>query len=89
MMMWDKKRAMETIMRRRKSSGEHPMAPATEMKNETVMHDGGEIDGRHEAMQDFLHGMTIKSPEHMMHALINFMDVHEAHKDNDTPEPEA
>jgi hypothetical protein len=87
MMMWDKKRAMETIMRRRKASGEHPPAPATEMKNEDMMADGGEIDGRHEAAKDILHAHNVKSPEMLMHALINFMDIHMAHGDADKPEP--
>lgn len=80
MIIPDHKKAMMTIMSRRKPGGE-PVA-AGPMKEEKVMSEQGEPDGRHMAAQDVLAAMHEKSPEKLMHALGAFHDLHMAHKDS-------
>lgn len=86
-MMWDKKKAMQTLIGRRKPSGEKLMEP-TEMQHEVVKHEDGEIDGRHLAAQEALGAIHSKSPEDFMNALMNFIDLHDHHKSKPVPHEE-
>lgn len=79
MIMSDDKKRMATIMASRKSASGEKLG-AAQMKPEIVKHEDGTIDGRHVAMQDFLAGLSEKSPEKMMNAMANFNDLHSAPK---------
>lgn len=73
-MMHDEKKALMTIMRKRKESGGPSMAAP--MKTEEVKSEDGEPDGRHAAAQDMMAAMNEKSPEKLMEAMMNFHDLH-------------
>ena len=76
MIIGDHKKAITTIMARR-----HPKdgtVIASPMKEEIVKSEDGEVDGRHTAAQDAIMAMHEKSPEKLMEALANFMDMHMA-----------
>lgn len=74
MMMIDKKKAITTIMERRRdkdgSTSEAPMVPS-EVKSEE-----GESDPRHEAAKDILSALHEKHPAKLMEAMGAFMDMH-------------
>ena len=76
MMMWDKKRQIETIMQRRKAGGGEVIAGPAPMKHEKVKDENGAIDPRHLAAQDMLAALHEKSPEKLMHAMGNFLELH-------------
>ena len=76
-MFFDEKKAMTTIMGRRKANGERTMAP-TPMKMERVMNEGGEVDGKHIAAQEMMAAMKEGSPQKYSEALCNFMDIHKS-----------
>lgn len=75
MIIPDDKRKISTLISSRKSAKGEDLGSAP-MKPEIVKSEGGEIDGRHVAMQDFLAGVHEKSPEKMMRAMGNFHDLH-------------
>ena len=79
MIIPDQKRAIMTIMARRKPDGERVAGPAP-MKEEVVRHEDGEIDARHVAAQDILAALHEKSPERLMDALGAFHDIHANYK---------
>lgn len=71
----DRKKAITTMMGRRNSKGERTVAPAP-MKTEVVKNEDGETDGRHLAAQDAISALHEKSPERLMKAFANFIDIH-------------
>lgn len=73
----DQKKAITTIMARRKPDGSRTAAP---MKAEIVKDEAGEPDGRHEAAQDMMAAMHEKSPQKYSEALSNWMDIHQSMK---------
>ena len=85
MFIWDKKKALTTIMSRHSPDGTKTMEP-TPMKMEVVKDADGEVDGRHLAAQGALAAINEKSPERFMESMKNFMDLHMAKRDEkDTP----
>jgi len=86
MIMFDKKKAMATIMSRRQhADGSMSEAP---MKPEKASMEDGKMDGRHAAMEDFMRAHAEGSASKMVEAMVNFMDLHNSHKAEDT-EPEV
>lgn len=83
----DHKRAITTILGKRNSKGERTMNP-TEVKPESHVSEEGEVDGRHAAAQDILGAHHSKSPEQLMNALANFIDLHLHGKSNAPEVPE-
>ena len=76
MMIWDKKKALTTIMAKRDpKSGERTAAP---MQEQVSKDEDGEVDGRHAAAQDILAAMHEKNPQKLMESLANFHDLHMA-----------
>lgn len=75
---------MATIMAKRSPKGE--TLGSAPMKSEIVKDQDGEIDGRHVAAQDILAAMNEKSPEKLMQALANFMDLNGMKSDSDDSE---
>lgn len=74
MMMHDDKKALMTIMSKRKKGGAE--ASAAPMKTENVSDEDGVPDGRHAAAQDMISAFHEKSPEKLMAAMANFHDLH-------------
>lgn len=85
-MMWDPKKAMQTIIARRRGGEDMPTSHVA-MKNEISKHESGEMDGRHMAAQEMIHAFEMKSPEKMKEAMGNFMDLHMNMSDEDKPSP--
>ena len=85
-MFFDHKKAVTTIMAKRNGMGEPTMSP-TPMKPEVVKNEDGTMDGRHAAAQDMMGAMHEKSPERLMQAMANFIDLH-MHEGN-KPEPKT
>ncbi len=83
----DHRKAITTIIGKRNSKGERTMEP-TPLKPEIMKSEGGEVDGKHAAAQDILGAHHSKSPEMLMHALANFINIHLLEKEGDKPEPE-
>lgn len=73
-MFWDEKKALTTIIAKRKPSGEK--VSEAPMKSEVVKDEDGDVDGRHEAAQDMMAAIHEKSPQKLMEALANFLDLH-------------
>jgi hypothetical protein len=74
MIIYDKKKAVSTIMARRQhKDGSTTMA---EMKPERSTSEDGQPDGRHAAMQDFMAAHKEGSAQKMMEAMANFIDLH-------------
>lgn len=71
----DDKQHIMTIIAKRDANGKRSAAP---MKQEIVKDEDGEMDGRHAAAQDVIAAMHEKSPEKLMQALSNFVDMHHA-----------
>jgi len=72
----DKRKAMTVIMSKRSPKGE-PLGSAP-MKPEIVKTENGELDHRHSAAQDIMAAHHEASPEKLMQALGNFIDLHGA-----------
>lgn len=75
-MMWDRKKQMGALMQKRKAGGGPLEIAASPMKDEVVKTEDGMPDGRHMAAQDMMGAMAEKSPEKLMQALSDFMDLH-------------
>jgi len=71
----DHKKKITSILSRRNEKGEQIMGPV-EVKPEMSHTEGGEIDGRHVAAQDLIAAFDERSPQKLMEALANFMDIH-------------
>ncbi len=83
----DHKKAITTMMAKRKpGGGERTTAPMS-MKPEHSMSSDNEPDGRHAASEDMIAAMHERSPQKMTAALAHFMDMHNA-MDN-KPEPDS
>lgn len=78
----DHRKALTQIMAKRNHKGEQTMSP-TPMKPEIVKSEGGEIDGRHLAAQEMIAAHHEKSPQKLMEAMMNFMDMHFAKRNGD------
>jgi hypothetical protein len=79
MIIYDKKKAITTMMAKRDKDGnrsEAPMVPS-EVKDED-----GKEDPRHAAAQDVLSAMNEKHPAKLMEALAAFHDLHMMHKES-------
>lgn len=78
-----------TIMSRRGAKGGEQIAGPAPMQMSEMKSEGGEIDGRHSAAQDMIAAMHEKSPEKMVGAMSNFIDMHMAmdHGDEGDDEP--
>lgn len=87
MLMWDKKRDMTSVMSQRKK-GDEDYGPA-KMKNESSMEEDGSMDGRHMAAQDILAAHSEGSPEKVKQAMINFIDLHMAARNEEMDEEAA
>lgn len=87
-MVWDAKKMMSTLMQKRKSGGGPIEMGPTKMNPEEHMSEGGEIDGRHVAAQDVMMAMDSKSPEKLMKALANYIDLHLAAPPKEDPREE-
>lgn len=86
MMIFDKKKALMTIMSKRNpKDGATSSAP---MASEISKSEHGEVDGRHAAAQDIISAMHEKSPQKLMEAMAAFHDLHSMHKE-DSAEPEV
>lgn len=81
MMILDPKKAITTIMAKRRSNMGEPMGQAS-MKNEDVKDTDGEQDPRHMAAQDVMMALHEKSAHRFMEAMGNFMDMHKMHSDS-------
>lgn len=86
MFMFDKKRDMSSIMSSRKKD-DMEFGPA-KMKNENSKDEDGMMDGRHMAAQDMIAAHSEGSADKMREAMINFIDLHMAAK-NEEKEDEA
>lgn len=84
-MLWDKKKAMQTMIAKRKPGGGAMEVGPAPMKNEIVKDVEGEIDGRHMAAQDMMAAFHEKSSEKLMQSLSNFMDLHLAQPEKQDP----
>lgn len=73
-----KSRVTTMIGSRRDSSGEMLSSPV-EMKAEKSMTEPGEPDERHIAAGDLISAIHEKSPQKLMEALSNFIDLHQIH----------
>jgi hypothetical protein len=80
MFLYDRKKAITTIMGRRKPDGTRLSGPAS-MKPEIVRNEDRELDGRHSAAQDALAAISEKSPAKFMEAMANFQDMHSSNKE--------
>lgn len=83
----DHKKAVTSIMSKRSPKGEVTMSP-TPMKPEIHKAEGGEVDGRHLAAQDIIAAHHSKSPEALMEALGNFINLHLHSEQGNAPEPD-
>lgn len=83
MIMFDKKKAYQTIMAKRSPDGSVTSSP---MESQKVMDEDGEPDGRHAAAEDILSAMSEKNPMKLMEALSNFHDLHQAMSDKPDPQ---
>lgn len=79
----DTKKAISTMMAKRSAKGEKISGPVP-MKAESVKEAPGEPDGRHLAAQDIIAAHHEKSPERLMEALGNFIDLHQSRATTDT-----
>ena len=87
-MMFDKKKAMETILKRqRMAGGGEILSGPTEMKNESVETSDNQPDMKHLAAEQVLHAFNSKSAHQMREALENFISAHMHQKDDDEPAP--
>lgn len=75
MIIPDVKKSVTILMSRRSPKGENLSGPAP-MKSEKVMNEDREEDGRHVASSDVLAAIHEKSPQRLMEALANFVDLH-------------
>ncbi len=75
MIIPDHKKALMTVMARRKADGTRVSDPVA-MKTEVSKDESGELDGRHSAMQDFMSAQAEKSPQKALEAMANFVDMH-------------
>lgn len=89
MMGWDKSKAIQTILNRKRSSGGgEVLSGPTEMKNEEVQADDGQPDMKHLAAEEVMHAFHSKSAQNLRESLENFINLHMSHKsDNDKPDP--
>lgn len=85
MIIPDDNKRIATIMSMRKSAQGESLGSAS-MKPEIVKKEDGSVDGRHVAAQDMLAALNEKSPEKLMRALGNFMDLHSMHEDKEETE---
>jgi hypothetical protein len=88
MLFDDHKKAITTIIGKRNQKGERTHEP-TPMKMESVKTEDGMPDGRHMAMQEFMAAHHEGSPEKMMNAMSNFIDLHHSMQGGDSPGSEA
>lgn len=84
-MMWDRKKQIGALVQKRREGGGPIEISASPMKSEVVKDEDGMPDGRHMAAQDMMGAMAEKSPEKLMTALANFMDLHLAQPAKDDP----
>lgn len=75
-MMFDKKQAMQTIMRKRKEGGGPIEAGPVPMKPQHMKDEEGMPDAKHSAAQDMIGAFHEKDAGKLMEALGNFMDLH-------------
>ena len=74
-MLFDKKRLVDSILKSSREEDGSQTGP-TLMKNEVVKTESGEIDGRHVAAEDMLSAFHERSPQRLMDAMGNFLDLH-------------
>jgi len=85
MIMFDKKRAMQTIMQKRGANGGPMTMAPSPMKPEIVKDEDGMPDGKHLAAQDMISAFHEKSADKLMQALSNFMDIHSVADSKEDP----
>lgn len=80
-MFFDEKKALTTIISKRKSDGEK--VSAAPMKTEEVKSEDGKEDPRHLAAQDILSAIHEKSADKLNQALQNHHDLHSSMKSDE------
>lgn len=75
-MMWDKNKALQTIMKKRKAGGGEIVAGPAPMNEEVVKDEEGNLDGLHLASQDIMAAFHEKSAEKLNSALKNYLDLY-------------
>lgn len=87
MMMFDRKKALTTLLQKRNAGSGDMTAGPTPMLEENVRTEDGEPDMHHMAAQDVMDAFHSKSADKLKSSLKNFIDLHMGAKDNDEPEP--
>lgn len=83
--LWDKKKAMDTIMQKRKAGGGALEMSPTPMLPQSVKDEDGMPDGKHMAAQDMIGAFHAKDGAKLVEALSNFMDIHSASDTQEDP----
>lgn len=84
-MFWDPKKAMQTIMTRRRGEGGGAITAETPMKPENVSDESGEPDGKHMAATEMIEAFHSKSADGLNKALQNYLDLHLAQPEKPYP----
>lgn len=82
MIIPDLKNKYSTVMSGRRSPEGEQLSGPSEMKIEDSKEEPGEPDGRHEAAQDMISAFHEKSPQKLMEAMGNFIDLHGLKKED-------
>lgn len=89
MMMFDRKKSLQTIMQKRMAGGGEVVAGPTPMNEERSREEDGSPDLLHLASQNVMDAFHSKSAEKLKSSLSNFLDLHMSQKDSSAePEPE-
>ncbi len=78
MIVPDIKKAITTIMAKRPPKDSESPSGASPSHTDKPMIENGEIDGCHVAANDVMKAIEEKSPQKLMQALSNFLDMHDA-----------
>lgn len=89
MMMFDRKKALTTLLQKRKAGGGDMTVGPTPVMEENVRTEDGEPDMHHMAAQDVMDAFHSKSADRLKSSMANFIDLHMSAKDNAEPEPDA
>lgn len=86
----DKNKITTVILSKRGKDGGRVAGPAP-MKPEISKEEDGSMDGRHPAAEDIIAAFHEKSPQKMMEAMSNFIDIHNSRSEPkmDSEEEEA
>lgn len=85
--MWDRKKATQAILQRKRSGGEIVSGP-TPMMPEKVSHEDGSPDLKHFVAQDIMDAFHSKSADALREHLDKYIDLHMNKGSEDKPEPQ-